>query len=521
MNRRTRSPRWLALAIATVLTAVANTSAFAQVEKLVMPGRVITGHADIEGDCAACHDIDSELPQAVLCIECHDDVGQDRTEERGFHGTFPAARDSECVVCHTDHEGRDADIVPVGAGIFDHDFSDFPLNGAHLATVCSGCHVEGEKHRDATTDCVGCHRDDDVHDGELGDTCSDCHSESTWSGAAFDHSNVGYPLTGQHRDVECVDCHRGNEFSGTATQCASCHAIDDVHAGSNGTACQECHTTSTWQAMGFDHLGETGFALADGHGGLNCQDCHTREDFKDDLTSQCSGCHLNEDDHQGRNGEDCAQCHQPTEWSDSLFDHSDTGFKLHAKHAEVECIACHKEEVTVELPLTCGGCHQLDDSHAGQLGEDCGNCHTETEWHADVAFDHDLASFPLVGMHAAVACGNCHESNRFNDAETTCVGCHREDDVHKGSLGEACGDCHTPNDWLTADFDHDTQTDFPLTGAHASTICEGCHTDADDLSAVPSTCGGCHQSDDVHAGQFGMLCGDCHTTTEFSEIDRL
>ena len=513
--------RWIAL-LATLTFAETAAAQVPGFEKLVMPGRVIQGHAEVEGDCGACHDTQSDLPQAVLCVECHEDVGDDRENGFGFHGTFVAAQVSECVVCHTDHEGRDADIVPVDAGLFDHQFSDFPLEGRHASVDCSGCHAVTEKHREAPTDCVGCHQEDDVHDGELGTVCADCHSQDTWSDAGFDHSTVGYDLTGQHSDVECVDCHRGNVFEGTPTQCMSCHSVDDVHAGSNGTACHECHSTATWSTIGFDHFGETGFALDDGHGGLNCQDCHTRDDFKDGLTSDCASCHLNEDDHQGKNGTDCAQCHVATDWSDSRFDHAETSFELHDSHADLACAACHQESVEVELPLTCGGCHALDDSHGGQLGEDCASCHNESAWHASVAFDHDLAGFPLTGMHAAVACGNCHESNLFHDAPEDCAGCHIEDDVHEGSLGEACGDCHTPNDWAVATFDHNTQTDFPLTGAHAATGCSDCHRDdSADLSDVPSTCGGCHQSDDVHQGQLGLECGECHNTTIFSEIDRL
>ena len=491
-------------------------------EKLVMPGRVIQGHADIEGDCAACHDTQSDLPQAALCIVCHEDVGEDRIERTGFHGVFDAAQRNECVVCHTDHEGQDADIVPVDSGLFDHNFSDFPLLGAHLSAACGDCHVAGEKYRAASFTCSSCHANDDVHDGTLGSACEDCHNENAWADSGFDHNTVGYPLTGGHTKVECIDCHRGNVFDGTPTQCIDCHAVDDVHAGSNGVACHDCHSTATWRTIGFDHSEETGFALEDGHGGLNCQDCHTREDFKDGLTGACSSCHADEDNHQGRNGTECGTCHRATRWSDSIFDHSETDFALHDSHAELHCSACHKVSAEPALPLSCGGCHVLDDSHDGQMGEDCGTCHEQTEWHASIAFDHDLSEFPLTGMHAVAACGRCHDSNRFNDADTECVNCHTGDDVHQGALGSACDDCHTSNEWPVAVFDHDTQTNFALDGAHTDLACGGCHRGLSaDVADVPSTCGGCHQADDVHAGQFGLRCDECHNRTTFSDVDHL
>ncbi len=491
-------------------------------KKLVMPGRVIEGHVDIEGDCSACHDSQSDRPMATLCVACHEDVGKDRDNSIGFHGRSETARRNECVVCHTDHEGRDADIVPVDGGLFDHEFSDFLLLGAHLGTSCGDCHAAGEKRRDAPVRCADCHVKDDVHESALGGACQECHTEFRWSDTDFDHSGFGYALAGAHIEVKCVDCHRGNVYAGTPEQCVACHAIDDVHDGGNGAACSDCHTTTTWRGIDFDHLAETGFQLQDGHRGLNCQDCHAREDFKDGLDSTCAGCHLGEDDHQRRNGTECEACHVATDWSDSLFDHGDTNFALQDSHAELYCTACHKDKIDVPLSTSCAGCHTFDDSHGGQLGEDCGNCHQQTKWHTGIAFDHDLSVFPLNGMHAVVPCSSCHDSNQFRDAPAECVACHRADDVHDGTLADDCSTCHTGNAWQNVTFNHGTDTDFPLNGAHAVVQCSGCHRDATaSLSEVPSTCGGCHRTDDVHAGQFGSDCAECHNAATFSDIEQL
>ena len=43
----------------------------------IMPGPVIEGHADIEGDCKQCHAPLSDTLQSDLCIACHEDVGFD------------------------------------------------------------------------------------------------------------------------------------------------------------------------------------------------------------------------------------------------------------------------------------------------------------------------------------------------------------------------------------------------------------------------------------------------------------
>ena len=519
---RITGSRIVAGAVFCLLALCAAESAMAQgLNRLVMPGRVVEGHAEFESDCAACHVDDSSnaTDMDALCTACHEDVGEDRLTGRGFHGRFPAADSSSCVSCHTDHEGRDADIVPDTAGFFSHEFTDFPLTGAHETADCSGCHLPDTRTRDASTECVDCHLDDDVHDGQLGAECAGCHETDTWSEWEFDHASIGYALTGGHADVTCVDCHGGNNFTGTPTSCGSCHAVDDVHGGSNGASCGDCHTTGTWANLNFNHAAETGFALSDGHSGLECQDCHTREDFKDGLTSACAGCHLADDDHQGRNGDQCADCHVTTEWSESLFAHADTGFVLHDAHQDLQCGACHKSSTTTALPTDCGGCHSLDDNHMGQLGGDCAACHSQTEWHANIAFDHDLSDFPLMGMHAAASCDSCHSSQRFHDAPTDCVSCHADDDVHGGALGTECGDCHTSNEWPVAEFDHGEVTGFTLDGAHDGLTCSSCHSSSTAVGDVPSTCGGCHAADDIHQGQFGMQCQQCHNSTSFSDVD--
>jgi len=128
-----------------------------------MPGRVIEGHADVESDCGACHDADSDAARASLCTSCHEDIGRDREQGEGFHGRFAPARNSECVACHTDHEGRDADIVKLHAGVFDHALTDFPLSGKHTLAACTDCHRADDAYHEAPLVCGACHGDDDVH----------------------------------------------------------------------------------------------------------------------------------------------------------------------------------------------------------------------------------------------------------------------------------------------------------------------------------------------------------------------
>jgi hypothetical protein len=103
-------------------------------------------------------------------------------------------------------------------------------------------------------------------------------------------------------------------------------------------------------------------------------------------------------------------------------------------------------------------------------------------------------------------------------------------DAHRGALRQAkggieCKNCHGQDGWLPGSFGlarHDTDTDYPLTGAHRAAPCLACHKNPalgqrDFTFAVPDrTCLRCHRDDDPHGGQFpGRACDTCHETGSF------
>jgi hypothetical protein len=112
---------------------VAPERAVAQIETLVMPGDVIEGHAEYEAECSFCHQAFKRAEQRTLCLDCHEEVAADVNGGRGFHGMHDKALNQGCASCHTDHEGRDADIVELDEATFQHDFTDFRLIGKHSA----------------------------------------------------------------------------------------------------------------------------------------------------------------------------------------------------------------------------------------------------------------------------------------------------------------------------------------------------------------------------------------------------
>lgn len=488
---------------------------------LIMPGPVISGHADIEGSCGSCHDPMSDKPQFEFCVNCHTGVGDDLEISMGLHGRLPESQRFECSECHTDHEGRDEVIVELNEATFDHLHTDFVLNGAHIDLACNDCHASGDKHRDAASTCIGCHGDDDPHNGELGEECDSCHSTLDWSETGFDHSATAFPLTGIHAGASCTACHESSTFTGTDRECVACHQSDDVHKGGNGNNCADCHSSDAWTTLSFDHLAVAGFRLDGGHSGLECNDCHNSSDFRDLSGGECNSCHAPDDVHETRNGTDCASCHGVSSWAKVDFNHERrTSVPLPPGHEALECDACHKTNVHDELPRDCGGCHASDDIHKGQLGTECESCHVATSWTSPIWFDHDLLSFPLMGAHAEVVCDQCHTSAAYRDAETYCLGCHASDDPHGGGFGNQCDDCHNPSTWLAWQFDHATQTSFALTEGHAGIGCKSCHeATIRGRTGASGDCNSCHSRDDPHFGRFGKKCDNCHNTSSFAQIE--
>ncbi len=503
------------------LYLLAATGAWAAaIETLLMPGELIEGHAEYEQECTNCHERFSKSTQNRLCLDCHEEVAKDVKARTGYHGRTDKIRDVKCKTCHTDHIGRDANVVPLDQDRFNHRATDFPLKGAHLKVRCDACHDTDKLYREAPGRCVGCHEKHDSHQGRLGDDCQECHQAKAWLRTDFDHAVTEFPLRDKHDELACSSCHPNDRFEGTPLDCYSCHALNDTHGGDYGKRCETCHTPKEWESSIFNHDRDTEFALKHGHRDVRCGACHEGELYDQDRDDACFSCHENDDAHRSRYGEGCDKCHSSRGWTSTNYDHAEeSDFALLGKHGDLQCRSCHKGRIDEdELKTECYACHRNDDVHAGQEGEQCDACHDEEGWGNRVAFEHDLTRFPLIGQHSAAPCEECHLSTAFKDAPLDCRSCHEGDDEHKRRLGRECAQCHNPNGWSLWQFDHETRTDFALDGAHEDLQCHACHTkpgDRDKPVASSGQCSSCHWQDDTHDGRFGLNCDRCHTTEAF------
>jgi len=410
-----------------------------------------------------------------------------------------------------------------------------PLNDAHASLEglrnCTNCHELGRKGASSER-CRSCHTVIDTriqagrgyHASVGRQACSDCHKEHLGrefglvrlDTATFEHSKTGYRLDGPHAEAKCGECHAAEHVRapdvvawarkngvltstmlGLETSCRSCHTGDDPHGRQfTGRDCETCHRVGDWKkAERFDH-GRASYRLTGRHREASCGGCHPTEGrgpgavvkFRGVRVGACSACH--EDNHHGAMGATCTNCHDTRGWSSldrnavaGRFDHGRTDFPLRGRHEELDCAACHARRRRANDPI-----------------------------HIRLVAGTERASFPTP---RAGRCAECHVDAHTGDLA------NRKDDG-------ACESCHVEQGWKPASFGverHDTETPFPLTGAHAVVFCASCHDAGAVQTGQPalrfrvaaSDCASCHAKDSPHEGRFGDRgCESCHGTASFS-----
>jgi hypothetical protein len=249
----------------------------------------LTGaHARVE--CASCHKEGKYTGTPMACEGCH--LAQYNQTANPNHAAAGFPKD--CALCHTTAGWKGAK--------FDHTaMTRFPLTGAHVQVQCASCHKNGV-YKGTPATCEGCHlaqynQTANPNHAAAGfpKDCSICHNTTRWSGAVFDHSKTRFPLTGAHRNVNCANCHVGGRYTGTPTDCYTCHrkAYETVTNPNHLAAgfpkdCAQCHTTSQWKGATFNHK----FPIYTGkHAGkwTTCNDCHTNP--SNYAAFSCIDCH--------------------------------------------------------------------------------------------------------------------------------------------------------------------------------------------------------------------------------------
>ena len=385
------------------------------------------------------------------CESCHDDP------HKGSLGP-------NCAGCHNE-AGWKIIRSSRGQDTSFHDNTKFPLRGGHIGLACKGCHgpFPGQPARFkglAFNQCTDCH--EDGHMGQLHAkppakvvACEGCHTVNAFVPARYEleqHQTTKFVLEDAHRAVACRGCHptdlglaaripvavherlrahkRPERFSFAVLHpkkspqaCNQCH--DDVHRGQfsegklvvkagrrlpgdtpavGSDTCAQCHKTTSFADINFDHDKHSRFPLTGKHAETPCAGCHKPQKvgagppvvrYKP-LDVACASCHA--DYHQGQfvaaglgtspaatppsgerreNSRGCDFCHKTTRFKDTVFEHNNPEFSsypLEGKHTLVACGKCHRtvrvapEVETVRyrpMPRACEDCHV--DFHHGDF----------------------------------------------------------------------------------------------------------------------------------------------------------
>ncbi len=250
------------------------------------------------------------------CFECHKKTSDPLTVFQDRNGVL----ENQCATCHKDpHEGKfgtDCAKCHQEKGFtalrsmdnFDHNLTDYPLQGKHVGVECKKCHKGPYTDPIVFDACNRCH--EDFHKGVFAKNgvtpdCVECHFLTDGFGVSMfsieQHKETQFPLEGAHQATPCFACHMKDgknwTFRNIGSTCTDCH--DNVHGDDfveNGvTDCKRCHVADDWFPKLFDH-DLTDFPLVGEHVTVECRECHKVADdgkvpsFKIERFA-CADCH--------------------------------------------------------------------------------------------------------------------------------------------------------------------------------------------------------------------------------------
>ena len=178
-------------------------------------------------DCSKCHKVETVSGKKFQdfrvaqysCSDCHKDPHQNRFGQ-------------SCNQCHNE----DSFQVVKGVSGFDHNKTDFKLEGKHVTVNCKACHKTKFTDPLKFKLCSDCHTDyhkKQFLKNNISPDCSECHSVNGFTQFSYkvDQHNLGtFPLQGAHLATPCTDCHRKQKewnFRGIGMSCKDCHK--DIH----------------------------------------------------------------------------------------------------------------------------------------------------------------------------------------------------------------------------------------------------------------------------------------------------
>ncbi|MBK9391095.1 MAG: hypothetical protein IPN68_13230 [Bacteroidetes bacterium] len=480
--------------------------------------------------CSQCHTGDNYTSLSTDCYFCHKEDYSASVNPNHADAKFPVT----CQSCHTTNPGWKPST-------FTH--SIFPLVQGHSTPSCTECHKNGN-YTSTPNDCYSCHQTEfkttanpDHTAAAFSQECQNCHSLNPgWKPTTFSHGY--FPLTLGHSLPSCIECHKGENYTGISADCLTCHEPDYISttnprhsAAGFTTTCQVCHTANPgWKPSSYNH---SSFPLTGSHSLASCNDCHTGDNYTT-VPTDCYACHqqdylssVNPNHVDAAFPHTCETCHSTNPgWKPTTFSHGT--FPLTLGHASATCNDCHIAGNYTSTSSECYSCHNtdfdnsVDPKHsAAGFSNTCQICHTTNPGWKPTSYSHSF--FPLTLGHSGPSCNECHTGDNYTTTSSDCYSCHQNNftattnppHVSSGFPHE-CLICHTTNPgWRPAKYDH---TSFPLTLGHSTPACTDCHTGGN-YTSTSTDCYSCHQDDYTSstnpnhtAAAFSQICQTCHTT---------
>lgn len=184
--------------------------------------------AHLATPCFSCHKKDEKWQFTGLNTQC-------QTCHQNIHEGFLDSKfmpDNQCTSCHEEESWHKVN--------FNHQTTNFPLEGKHRETRCKACHFnkdsggnEIQEFKGLPKQCHTCH--DNIHgtqfENEGVTDCARCHGFTGWDRSAFNHDNTRFALEGAHVKLSCDACHKAEWVDGKSI----------VQYKNGKLACSDCH----------------------------------------------------------------------------------------------------------------------------------------------------------------------------------------------------------------------------------------------------------------------------------------
>ena len=316
-----------------------------------------------------------------------------------------------------------------------------------------------------------------------GKTCTDARCHSNWQGTPF-HVGTAHRRVG----AQCLTCHAAHASKLDASDCVACHTKvtsrfgalrlrpplpfdtaralrplerDERRLEAPVRAKQDVPSPGSWlemQVEGEEDVPPRDLAPAwpadpprappDSfphvrHRRLACITCHASGTQHGRLTFEpprgCQICH-----HQRPQQSDCSTCHTaesrrrpvPTTIAIAIRDSAARSRPVnfaHSVHAELRCVQCHTEPVTLLPAPTARGCRDCHADHHAP-GRTCATCHTGAELRTahgkNISASHRACDACHTASTVALLtpdrsfCLTCHQPQRDHYTQGQCTTCH-------------------------------------------------------------------------------------------------